>query len=306
MIIQAFIEVLLPVILVAGAGYGLRRTYPLDMRTINRIVMYALSPALIFTTLVRIEVAGGEALRISVASALMVAAMAAITIAIGRIMRLDRASLAALMLCAMFMNSGNYGLPTTRFAFGEEGFQRALLYFIAQSVLSQVLAIPIAQAGNGAVRGALGAIFRMPQIYAVVAGLVARLSGLELPDRVDALGALFRGVALMSDAALPLLLLTLGMQLAQGAGIEDTRLTALAVVLRLIVSPLVALGIAWALGLDDLSLRVVVLEASMPTAVNMVLFSTEFDARPRFVAGVVVATTLLSLGTLTMLLTLLR
>jgi malate permease and related proteins len=52
-------------------------------------------------------------------------------------------------------------------------------------------------------------------------------------------------------------------------------------------------------------MRVVVLEASMPTAVNMVLYSLEFDARPGFVAGVVV-TTVLSLGTLALLLGVLR
>jgi hypothetical protein len=47
-------------------------------------------------------------------------------------------------------------------------------------------------------------------------------------------------------------------------------------------------------------------EASMPTAVNMVLYSLEFDARPGFVAGAVVVSTLLSLATLALLLTLLR
>jgi hypothetical protein len=50
----------------------------------------------------------------------------------------------------------------------------------------------------------------------------------------------------------------------------------------------------------------VVLEASMPTAVNMVLYSLEFNARPHFVAGVVVVTTLMSLVTLTLLLSVLR
>jgi predicted permease len=118
--------------------------------------------------------------------------------------------------------------------------------------------------------------------------------------------ALFRGVALMSDAALPLLLLLLGMQLAQGVAVEQPRLASLAVGLRLLVSPLLAFGLAWLLGLSDLSMRVVVLEASMPTAVNMVLYSLEFDARPGFVAGVVVVSTLLSLATLTLLLGVLR
>jgi malate permease and related proteins len=307
MLLAAFVDVLLPVLVVVGAGYALRRGYSaLDLRTLNRVSMYALGPALIFTTLVRIEVAGGEALRIAAASALLVAALGALTYAAGRAMRLDAAGMAALLLCGMFMNSGNYGLPTTRFAFGEAGFQRALLFFIAQTVLAQVLAIPIASAGRGTLRGAVTQIFRMPQIYAVAAGLAARLGGLDLANRADALGSIFNGVALLADAALPLLLLLLGMQLANGAGVEDGRLTAVAAALRLVASPLLAWGIAVALGLDDLALRVVVLEASMPTAVNMVLYSTEFGARPRFVAGVVVATTLGSLATLSVLLTILR
>jgi predicted permease len=41
----------------------------------------------------------------------------------------------------------------------------------------------------------------------------------------------------------------------------------------------------------------------MPTAVNMVLYSLEFNARPQFVAGSVVVSTVLSLVTLTILLT---
>jgi hypothetical protein len=306
MLLAAFIEVLLPVLVVVGSGYGLRRAFPIDLRSLNRVSMYVLGPALIFTTLVRIEIAGGEALRITLTSVVLCIGMGLLTFGIGRALRLERASLAALMLCTMFMNSGNYGLPTTRFAFGEAGFERALLFFIAQTILAQVLAIPIAQSSAGNWRSAIGQIMRMPQIYAVAAGLGLRFSGLNLPERIDALGAVYRGIALMSEAALPLLLLLLGMQLAQSVAVEDYRLTALAAGLRLIASPLMAWGIASALQLDDLAMRVVILEASMPSAVNMVLYSMEFGARPGFVAGVVVVTTALSLATLTLLLYLIR
>jgi predicted permease len=146
----------------------------------------------------------------------------------------------------------------------------------------------------------------MPQIYAVVLGLAARFSGLELPARQDVVGALYDGVALLAQAALPLLLLLLGMQLAQEVVIEAPQLTVLAVALRLVVSPLLAWGIAVALQLDDLATRVVVLEASMPTAVNMVLYSLEFNAQPRFVAGVVVASTALSLISVAVILSIIR
>lgn len=306
LIISAFIEVLLPVMIVVLCGYALRRKFALDLPSLNRLSLYVLGPALIFTTIVRIDIAGNEALGIIATSVAVCLGIGLIGLALGKLLKLDRGSLMALLLCVMFMNSGNYGLPTTRFAFGDAGFERALLYFIAQTILAQTLAIPIASAGRGDMRNAFRQIFRMPQIYAVALGLLARFSGLDLAARVDALGSIFRGIALMADATLPLLLLLLGMQLAQGTAVEDGKLTALVAGLRLVASPLLAFGVARLIGLDDLSMRVVVLEASMPTAVNMVLYSLEFDARPRFVAGVVVVTTALSLVTLTILLSVLR
>jgi predicted permease len=95
----------------------------------------------------------------------------------------------------------------------------------------------------------------------------------------------------------------LGMQLAQETVIEDIPLTSIAVGIRLLVSPAIAVLAAVLLKLDPLATKVVVLQASMPTAVNMVLYSLEFNARPKFVAGTVVITTLLSVLTLTILLT---
>ncbi|MGB9755009.1 MAG: transporter [Roseiflexus castenholzii] len=304
--LSAFVDVLLPVAIVVASGYALRRRFDLDLPSLNRLSMYVLGPSLIVTTIVRIDVAGGEALRIIAASVAVCLGIGIIGLVTGMVMRLERSSIVALLLCVMFMNSGNYGLPTSRFAFGEAGFQRALLYFIAQTILAQTLAVPIASAGRSDLKHAVRQMFAMPQIYAVAIGLLARFSGIDLPHRSDALGSVFRGIALMADAALPLLLLLLGMQLANGTHVEDVRLTAVVAVLRLGVSPILAYGIARALALDDLALRVVVLEASMPSAVNMVLYSLEFNARPRFVAGVVVVTTLLSLVTLTLLLTVLR
>jgi predicted permease len=307
MIVSAFVEVLLPVLVVVACGYALRRIFSVDLRSLNRVSMYVLSPALIFTTLARIEVTGGEALRIAAVSALFIMAMAVVTLLCAAPLKLDQAGLAGLLLCTMFMNSGNYGLPTARFAFGEEGFQRALLFFIPQTILTQVLAVPIAGMARGARGNPVLQVLKMPQIYAALAGLLAHSMGLNLTSGSHAaITSLLRGVALMSDAALPLLLLLLGMQLAQGVAVEQRGLTTLATLLRLLASPLLALGLAWLLGLSDLTTRVVVLEASMPTAVNMVLYSLEFDAQPGFVAGVVVVTTVLSLATLTLLLGVLR
>ncbi|NOK63021.1 MAG: transporter [Chloroflexi bacterium AL-W] len=306
MIFATFAEVLLPVLVVVFCGFALRHAFPLDMRSLSRVSLYILSPVLIFTTLAQINVAGGAALRLTIFSVGFSLVIGLMTWIIAIVLKLDRSSVAALLLCTMFMNAGNFGLPTSQFAFGDDGFQRALLFFIPQAIVSQLLAVPIARSGQGDGYKVIFQIFRMPHIYAAVIGLGARLSGLELAVRTDILGQLFDGMELLSGATLPFLLLVLGANLASGVVIEDRKLMVVATVLRLIVSPPLAYGLTFIVGLDDLSARVAVLQASMPTAVNMVLFSTEFGARPRLVAGVVVVTTLVSLITLTMLLSVLR
>jgi predicted permease len=307
MIIEAFLQVLLPIIVAVGCGYALRRAMPIELQPLNRLSMYVLSPALIFTTLVGLEVSGGQALRIAAVSILVITIMGVITYMAGGAARLGRAEMSGLLLCTMFMNAGNYGLSAANFAFGEAGLERALLFFIPQTLLSQVLAIAIASSGNGATwRASLRQVLRMPQIYAALAGLAAHMLGVRPSGGPPALDALLRGVALIANATLPLLLLLLGMQLAQGVALEDQRLTGLAVTLRLLVSPLVGFGLAMLLGLDDPAWRVVTLQAAMPAAVNMSLYAFEFNARPRFVAGVVALTTLLSPLSLALLLGVLR
>jgi predicted permease len=302
LLFRAFSDVLLPIVVVVLVGYVLKRYLPIDTRSLNRMSMYALSPALIFITIIKIQIPGTEVLRISLTSVAVCLGSGLIAYAIARLRKTDAPSTAALLLTTMFMNSGNYGLPTAQFAFGQAGLDRALLFFIAQAIMAQTLTIAIAQAGQTNWQTGFKQILKMPPIYAVASALLLRWMGVTL-DAPNVLGSVLHGIDLISQATLPLLLMLLGMQLAQETVIEDVPLTTTAVIIRLFVSPLIAYGVAVALQLDALATNVVVLQASMPTAVNMVLYSLEFNARPKFVAGTVVITTLLSVVTLTILLT---
>jgi len=72
-VLSAFAEVLLPVLVVVALGYGLRRAFPLDIRTLNRLSLYVLTPVLVFVSLLRTEVVGGEALRLAAQMGLVMA-----------------------------------------------------------------------------------------------------------------------------------------------------------------------------------------------------------------------------------------
>ncbi|MFV9507847.1 MAG: AEC family transporter [Oscillochloridaceae bacterium umkhey_bin13] len=306
------LEVLLPVALVAAVGWGLRRRMVLDQATLNRVVIYGMSPALIFTALVRADLTGSGALAMIALSVGLVLVLGVITVAIALPFGLRGRTLSALLLVVLFMNSGNYGLPAARFAFGEQGFTQALFYFIAQSILAQTMGVAVAaagaaSAGPGLLREVSGRVLRMPQIYATVAALAVRATGFD-PVTADGLaGGIFRGLSLLSEATLPLMLIVLGTQLATGVTLDESPgLIALGSMLRLIVSPLVAWGLALMLGLDQLGMAVAVMLAGMPTAVNTTIVALEFDSRPRLVIGTVVVTSLLSLVTLSVLLAFLR
>jgi hypothetical protein len=146
--------------------------------------------------------ATSERVRIVAFMVLFVLAIGAITWLSSRALGLNAAATAAMLLCTMFMNAGNYGLPVARFAFNQEGFERAALFFVVQVILAQTLAIYIAGAGHGDLREGLTRLLRMPPLYAVLTALAVRLGWMRSALMGDGvLGDLFRGVALVGDAS---------------------------------------------------------------------------------------------------------
>ena len=103
------------------------------------------------------------------------------------------------------------------------------------------------------------------------------------------------------NAALPLMILVLGMQIERATMPERPLVVATAVGVSLILMPLAAIGWAHVVGLRGPAFQAGVLQASMPTAVMTTILALEFDAQPQFVTSVVCIATLLSPLTLTLL-----
>lgn len=306
-LLYAFSEVLLPVVVIVAMGYALSRAFPLDLRSLNRLSLYVLSPSLVFVTLLRTDIAGGAALRLALQMALVMAVTLLGAYLAARVFRLTPPQRSGFLLATTFMNSGNYGLSVSRFAFGDVGFQYAIVGYLTQAILAQTLAVFLASAGRTSRRAAIGQVFRVPLIYAVLAALALRLAGIRLDESNGALAlGLYRGVRLAADATLPVLLLILGMQLTQRQPVTAGGPLSTSVALRLLASIPLAYGLGRLLGLSGLPLDVGVVQAAMPTAVNMIILAYEFDVWPEFVTNGVVATTLGSLVSLTALIAVLR
>ena len=306
-LLSAFSDVLLPVAVVVSLGYLLRRAFPLDARTLNRLSLYVLSPCLVFVTLLRTDVARGVAAGLTAQMLLVMLATTALAFLAAIPLRLAGRERSGFLLTTTFMNSGNYGLSVSRFAFGEIGFQYAVLGYLTQAILSQTLAVYLASAGSAGRRAALRQVFRLPLIYAVLIALGLRLAGVRLDETNGHLAlGLYRGLRLAADATLPVLLIILGTQLTQRARLAAGNVLSVAVLMRLLLSIPLAYALGLAVGLSGLPLAVGTIQAAMPTAVNMIVLALEFDAWPEFVSNGVVLTTLGSLVSLTVLIAALR
>lgn len=295
-LLNIFANVLLPVFILIGFGVLLDRFFDLDVRTISRITFYVFSPCLIFVSLVDSTVSGADSTLIFGFAVISSLVMAGIGWAAGHLLKLDQAMRSAFLLTVMFMNSGNYGLSVNLFAFGEEGLARAAIFFVASAVLSNSAGIFLAARGKYDWRQAIISVFKAPMLYAAIAGVLVNMVGWRVPTPLN------KAFSIAGNAAVPALLLVLGIQLSRTRVRESMGIVGYAAVLRLVVAAGVAFVLAELMGLRGVARQVGIVEASMPSAVTPLLLAVEYDLHPKFVTSVIFVTTLASMITLTFLL----
>ena len=295
-LLDLFLNNLLPVFLAAGTGYALSRAFQIDPRPVAQILFYIFSPCLIFDLLIHSQVGNGEILRIMLFASSVVLLTGGLAWLAGSILRLERRLLAALLLCVMFMNAGNYGLPVVMFAFGETGLRYASLFFVANSIISYTLGVLIASLGHASLYRSIANLFKVPAIYAVVLAFVFMRTGWTVPSYVD------RTIQLLSDASIPTMLVLLGLQFRRIPWKGYALPLLLANGMRLVVGPLIAIAISPLFAFNPVARQAVITESGMPTAVLTTVLATEYNAEPTFVTAAVFSSTLFSALTLTLLL----
>jgi predicted permease len=295
-----FIDNLLPIFLAAGTGYLLSRWLRADPRTLSQVTFYIFSPCLIFEVLIENQVSENEIIKMLLLAWGVLAVIGLLTWLTGKAFKFERKMLVAIMLTSIFMNSGNFGMSFNQFAFGQAGLAQSGVFFVATSIATYTVGIFIASMGEASPSRALLNLLKVPAIYAVLLAVVCMHTGWKLPQPIQ------RTTQLLGDASIPAMLVLLGMQLAALQWNGQIRPLLFANSLRLLVAPLVALGLVLVLGLDGLSRQVGVLEASMPSAVMTIVLATEYDVEPAFVSAAVFTSTLASAFTLTPLLAILK
>jgi malate permease and related proteins len=302
-IFSIMLNVIAPIFLVVGAAALFTHRFDADPRLLSTVVLYLFAPFLALEGIAESEISGGELGKVALVVVGVAVIMALGALLAARLLRLERRVESAMVLSVSLVNAANYGVPLNEFAFGIEARKIAILYYVFSVTVSYTLGVYYASRGSVSGKEALKNVFRLPLLYAAVAGFAINLTDFTMPL------PLARATGLLADASIPAMLVVLGMQLARavksGRVQGGIRLISLSVGGRLLIGPLVGLALTTLLGIDGLTQKVLIVQSSMPTAVMAAVLATQFRADSEFVTSSVVIGTLSSIITLSVLVALL-
>jgi malate permease and related proteins len=286
--LQTALDAVIPTFILIALGAVIdKRLRGLSIETLSRLSIHLLVPALVFAALSETNLSLSSAALLTVAYLLYLLVLGLVSLVGVRGLKQEEAR--AVIVSTLFGNTGNMGLPITLFAYGQEGLERAVVLLVV-SLAAMFIAGPFMLAGgNVNLRQRFLETFKLPPVWATFAGVALNLLDISLPI------SLTRALDLLGDAAIPLMLVALGMQMARSWTWQVGQAAMRTTILRLLFGPFIAYGVAKLLGLSQLDTNVLSLSAALPVAVTMFVIAVEVKGDAAGVARSVVATTIWSL-----------
>jgi hypothetical protein len=222
-----------------------------------------------------------------------------------RLFAMDGVAQSVFALGGIFANNVLLGVPLARMTLGERSIPVVSLVLVFNSLtLWTLVTVSVEWARHQKLSWAgylqaAKAVALNPVVAGILLGTAWGLVALPLPPVVD------RTMELISQAAIPLSLIALGMGLAAFGIREGLPISMTISALKLFVQPLVVFLLARALALPTLETQVIVLLAALPAGANVYLMSRQFNTLGGPVAASLVISTVLAAATTPLLLALL-
>ena len=281
-------EIVAPVFLLAALGFAwVKLGYEYRLDFVTKLAMTIGVPCLIFVTLMQADI---EKDALTAIAAATLAAYSIVIIAFFLVSLVFRLDIQTFLAPLSFGNTGNLGLPLALFAFGDLGLGYAVVVFAVMAIISFTFGIWLVSGGGNPLPS-----LKEPLVGASLAGGFFLWMDWETPTFIT------NTLSLIGQLGIPLMLITLGVALARlspsGIG-RMVWLSGLKVAL--------CVAVAWPIGvwfeLNDVAFAVLVLQVATPVAVTSYLLAEKYGADSDSVAGLVVVSTLMSVGFLPLIL----
>jgi len=269
---ERVLGIILPVFLIIALGFAYaRRTKP-DMTWVNRINVNVLAPALIFTALASKDFD-------LAANALLIVGCIGVVLGSGLLgwpfAKLLGEDHRTLVPPIMFNNCGNMGLPLAALAFGPAGLSAMVAIFTISNLLHFTVGIWIIDH-----HAKFWTMLKSPMVVATFVGFAFALVQPPMPDW------LMLALKLTGDAMIPLMLLSLGVRLAEVSW-SSWQLGVVGGLVRPLTGIAMAALLSPILGLDPAQQGLLLLFGCLPPAVLNFMVAEQYNQEPGKVASIV-------------------
>lgn len=277
-----------------GLGYALRATgalTPDDAKPLNTLLIYVALPALIFTAVQRAPLDWSFAALPAIGWIVVLVGMVA-AYGVARLLGLDGPKTGAFMLVAVFGNTSYMGYPVASALLGDAGLVRAIISDVFGNTIAiiSVGMFVVSRFGQRDVRiNPVREVLTFPPFIALVAALA--LHSVTIPPGLslwlDALGKL----------VVPMIMISVGLAVRPAALRQHLRPALLVVVLKLVLLPLLAWGLAHLMLDDPASVRIAMLEAGVPSMMFTLIMGARLKLDVDFIASAILVTLVVAVFT---------
>ncbi|MGC6412851.1 MAG: AEC family transporter [Candidatus Puniceispirillaceae bacterium] len=266
-------------------------------QSLSRLCYWVLFPAMLFKTIATSDFSDMAVDKTVIA---LLTGLFGVTVLIwiaGRQFRLNNADLSSLLQGA-FRHNGFMALSIIAGLYGPKAVELGTLCLATLVPVSNVMSVAILiylnkrHEGMDLRRLLLKELIRNPLIISIAAGLAAKYMPADLPifilDTTELLG---RG-------ALPALLLAIGAGVHLSAFRSAWRALLLSALAKAVIFPGLMVGSAMVMGLDGLSLIIIMIVGVMPTAVSSYPLARELGGNAKLMAEILSLQTVLSVPVL--------
>jgi len=274
------LEVVTPVFLLAAIGYfWVKLGFEYRVEFVTRLAMTLAVPALVFTSLTQNTINPKFLTEMIIVVCMAYAVVSVLALIFTFIFKLD---LRTFLMPLISGNTGNLGLPLCFLAFGKDGLGYAVIVFAFTSIVAFTFGLWVVS-GTRSFKQPL----KEPLVPATILGLLFMFYGWEIPK------ILTNSLNLISQMAIPLMLITLGVAVARLKTQLAFKTLGISIS-KIMIGTIAGITVGYQFSIPYEAFAVLIIQMSMPVAVTSYLLAEKYGANSEAVAGLVVMSTFLT------------
>ena len=269
-----------------------------DVETLNNIVINISLPCMIFNALYNADVSLLPRLSILTVYMLITSLIVGIlTYSLLKILGWGRKKIWSVVIVVVLGNTGFLGYPITQGIFGNAGMLRAVFCDISTSITFVALSFILILIFDGTMDVAIKKIITFMPLWSIILGILFNI--FHIP--ITSVGSTVVGY--LAGATIPLIMISLGLSLNIRGLKNHFKEVSLASILKLVLYPLIALGVLSLLHITGFEHTIGFVEATMSSAMLGLVLAITYKLDWNLTSDCIFTTTLFSLVTIPIFLT---